>query len=339
MLISMQIITAYDNYIYKRGLSENICILYGLDWGESGKLIIPVKDIEGKVIFNKYRRNPIIESGPKYTYDTGSKSSVFGLQMLSKYKDAKVIITEGELDAVMVTDKMEPEFIGISSTGGCGTWNIEWNEHLQGRKVYICYDTDSPGVIGSIKVHQKIPQSKLMFLPNNVRLNPKDITELYQKSPSQFKETIAKMEISSEEIQEFTTESLLEKEKKKLQDYWLDKQNLFNKEKKDNYWVKTVLEHINNLHVFKPIKKKSFDGTDVEKAKATPIPNLIRFRQNKTKCIWHDDSTPSMTYYPETNTVHCFGCQKNGDAIDVYMQQHGATFKEAVNRLNNKENA
>lgn len=333
----MQIITAYNNYIFNRGLSEEICHLYGLNWGDSGKLIIPVKNIEGTVLFNKYRRNPLIESGPKYTYDSGSKSSVFGLQMLTRYKEAKVIICEGELDAVMVTDKMSPEFVGISSTGGCGTWNLEWNVYLENRQVFVCYDTDGPGVLGSLRVHQKIPDSKLMFLPQNLRLNPKDITELYQKSPSQFKETIYKMEREAEHIEKFTTDSILEKEKKILQDYWLDKKKNFDKEKKDNYWVKIILEHVNNLHIHKQIKKTKIEGTDVEKAKATPIPNLIKFRQNKSKCIWHDDSTPSMTYYPETNTVHCFGCRKNGDAIDVYMQLHGLTFKQAINRLNNKE--
>ena len=36
----------------------------------------------------------------------------------------------------------------------------------------------------------------------------------------------------------------------------------------------------------------------------------------KTRCLFHDDSTPSMTIYPD-NTFHCFGCGAHGDSYDL----------------------
>jgi len=30
-------------------------------------------------------------------------------------------------------------------------------------------------------------------------------------------------------------------------------------------------------------------------------------------CPFHDDSNPSFTVYPDTNTFHCFGCGMTGD--------------------------
>lgn len=36
-----------------------------------------------------------------------------------------------------------------------------------------------------------------------------------------------------------------------------------------------------------------------------------------TNCLFHDDSTPSMTIYPANNTFHCFGCSAHGDSYDL----------------------
>ena len=332
----MQIITAYNNFLFDRGLSEEMCEAYGLHWTTDGKLAIPVKDFNNKFLFNKYRRNPYLTTGAKYTYDAGSKSSLFGAQALSSKDVRGVFVCEGELDALLITDKFASYgMVGVSSTGGCGTWKEEWNEMLEGKQVYVLYDSDVPGIIGSLKVHQKIPGSKVLFLPKNIKFNPKDVTELHQQGPLQFKDEIHKMMHQYNVIQDFTAEPVLEKERVRLQNYWLEVLREFNKTKRDNYWVKIVQEHINNLHTYKPVAKhKRTGGEDVAVAKAHPIPDFVRFYRNKAKCIWHADDSPSLTYYPANNTVYCFGCQKAGDAIDVYMQIHGVPFKEAVKSLN-----
>lgn len=337
----MQIITAYKNFLIDRGLSEEICQAYGLQWMPDGRLAIPVKDFNNKFLFNKYRRNPYLTDGPKYTYDAGSKSSLFGAQALSSKDVHGVVVCEGELDALLISDKFTGyHIVGVSSTGGCGTWKEEWNEMLKDKQVFICYDSDPPGVIGAMKVHKKIPGSKIMFLPNNIKLHPKDTTELFQmlKHDVPFKEVFHQMMHHSYIIPEkmFTTESVLEGEKKDIQRYWLQVIQELNKTKTDNYWAKIILEHSNNLKTYSAITKKlkSTGAEDVGVAKNYKITDLLKFSKNKAKCIWHKDDSPSLTYYPHNNTVYCFGCQRAGDAIDVYMQIHSTSFKEAVKALN-----
>jgi DNA primase len=53
------------------------------------------------------------------------------------------------------------------------------------------------------------------------------------------------------------------------------------------------------------------------------------------RCPFHNDKTPSMQVYPETNTVHCFSsnCKLHGRAIDVIdfiMHHEGITKHEAI---------
>jgi DNA primase len=62
----------------------------------------------------------------------------------------------------------------------------------------------------------------------------------------------------------------------------------------------------------------------------------LKADKNKRLCCpFHNDKTPSMQVYPETNTVHCFSsnCKLHGKAIDVIdfiLHQEGITKHEAI---------
>ena len=52
-------------------------------------------------------------------------------------------------------------------------------------------------------------------------------------------------------------------------------------------------------------------------------------------CPFHDDKTPSMQVYPDTNTVYCFSgnCSKSGkpiDVIDFIMYKESITKHQAI---------
>lgn len=42
-------------------------------------------------------------------------------------------------------------------------------------------------------------------------------------------------------------------------------------------------------------------------------------QRGRIRCIWpdHEDRTPAMQVYLETNSVHCFACNKGGDVVEV----------------------
>ncbi len=53
----------------------------------------------------------------------------------------------------------------------------------------------------------------------------------------------------------------------------------------------------------------------------------------QAKCIHPGDDTPSLTFYPKTNSFHCFGCGASGDTINFVAFIHDIEFDEAVQKL------
>ena len=58
-------------------------------------------------------------------------------------------------------------------------------------------------------------------------------------------------------------------------------------------------------------------------------------RNKRINCPFHNDKTPSMQVYPETNTVYCFSsnCKSHGkaiDQIDFIMHKENCTKHEAI---------
>lgn len=57
-------------------------------------------------------------------------------------------------------------------------------------------------------------------------------------------------------------------------------------------------------------------------------------KNKKACCPYHSEDTPSFIYNKNNYNFHCFGCQKNVDIIDVFMEK-GATYIEAAEKLFN----
>jgi hypothetical protein len=47
----------------------------------------------------------------------------------------------------------------------------------------------------------------------------------------------------------------------------------------------------------------------------------------------HNDDNPSLIVYGETNSFHCFGCNKGWNVIDFVMYMDGCDFVSAVKKL------
>ena len=55
----------------------------------------------------------------------------------------------------------------------------------------------------------------------------------------------------------------------------------------------------------------------------------IGLRHRNALCISHNDSNPSLHFWPSTNTCHCFACGWGGDNIDLVMKRENLSFTEA----------
>ena len=49
-------------------------------------------------------------------------------------------------------------------------------------------------------------------------------------------------------------------------------------------------------------------------------------------CPHHNEKTPSWIYNPKENKFHCFGCNRNTDIIDAFMES-GMTYIESLQKL------
>ncbi len=58
--------------------------------------------------------------------------------------------------------------------------------------------------------------------------------------------------------------------------------------------------------------------------------NIVINKNGQCLCPFHEDKTPSLKIYPETNTYHCFGCGKNGDAIQFIEDKENITKHQAI---------
>ncbi|WP_373514186.1 CHC2 zinc finger domain-containing protein [Persicitalea sp.] len=53
----------------------------------------------------------------------------------------------------------------------------------------------------------------------------------------------------------------------------------------------------------------------------------------KILCPFHEEKTPSLYLYPNTNTYYCFGCGKHGDVIHFYAGFCQLEYKKAMHEL------
>ena len=53
----------------------------------------------------------------------------------------------------------------------------------------------------------------------------------------------------------------------------------------------------------------------------------------KTVCPFHDDTNPSLYFWPETQTWKCFGCGQGGSVFHFIMEACHLNFPDAVREL------
>lgn len=73
----------------------------------------------------------------------------------------------------------------------------------------------------------------------------------------------------------------------------------------------------------------------IREAKQVPVTNFIATAPGSGSsklhtCPLHEDKTPSLKYYKDTNSFYCFGCKRGGDVITFVKELYKVDFKEAL---------
>jgi hypothetical protein len=95
----------------------------------------------------------------------------------------------------------------------------------------------------------------------------------------------------------------------------------------DNYIAKLSDKQYRSLHIMNIIHGK-FDRITKKSKKTIFInDNLsiikvalhygLKVKGNKVTCPFHKDKDPSLVFYVDTNSFHCFGCKVSGDVITL----------------------
>jgi DNA primase len=304
-------INILHDWLNRRGITQDVIDMFGISSFEHpqiGECIrIPISNTH-----NKYRRHPLDERKPKYLYDSGGKVTLYGLSHLTAVH-THVLITEGEADCLVAWSNNIP---AVTSTGGAMSFQEEWATLLAPYDVTLCFDNDDAGAEGMVRVLKYLPQAKVLLLPERTGL--KDISD-YVAQGGDLHQLMANAR------QYLSMEDVLEDRDKR--------KGILLPIRFHNAYVdahRQKEERATNTTTDK------YTGTDrVLRAKSYPLQNLIPFTRNKAVCPWHHEKTPSLAYYPKTNSAYCFGaCGKPYDSIEAYRLLHNCSFKKAVDELN-----
>jgi hypothetical protein len=254
-------------YLKEHGINKETIAKFDLTWDEDF-LNIPIRDVNGAVIWIKHRNlkfNPKNPESSKYKNDSGSTAALFNID---KYKDNGVLVlAEGEMDAIRLAQENIP---AVSVTAGAETFNRELGQQLEGKTVYICYDTDGGGIKGTRKVLEFLPNAKVVTLP----LEIKDTSDYFQDNHDRKdfinlvkKALPGKQWLTLNPIEEYSTITI---------------RKLYEKEYPDEEFIIDKFVPTEGIIMFSGDAGvgKSFMGLEVAKAVSNNVPFLNHFAVN-----------------------------------------------------------
>lgn len=315
-----------ERYISPEVIKESGLYLYRKE------LSIPVRDVDGKLLFYKHRRSFKTDKGIKYRYDKGATAALFGAETLKNIKQGElVVVVEGEADSLAMRSL---GYHSVSSTGGAGTWRPEWSSLLAPFDVVFLYDADKAGVEGVLKAAQA--HGKIAWCPVEYGKDPTDVivsghTDSLKKAIADAKRYLIPSQEDTHRLEALKSLQgvLLKERAEKLADPSKTPFHIDIALK----WVDVEIQKEKDTLLLESKKVENGELKDkITRARTYPIKNLVKVnRQRKAKCLWHDDANPSIHIYPDH--AYCFVCGKRVNAIDVYMRLNNCSFKEAVEYL------
>lgn len=321
-------------WLLNRKISEETLTRFNIHENSQGEIAIPIGE------YNKYRKNPFETShNPRYRYDPGATVVLYNAEALNHPNDELIVITEGEFDALVL------ESVGIhacTSTGGATSFQKEWGELFKDKtNISICLDADEAGLKGAIKIQQIIPHAGIVILPNKGGV--KDVTDYFKEhSLADFLKIPATTYWIPQDLEPPYNQDEVEKKFEEIRnasERMLEEGRLDPGARHIELMKIILFDKYENLKMLRRNSNKQRDESflsDVERAKQVSIQQFVKFKAGYAPCLFHNEKTASMYYYPKNNRYKCYGCGEHGSVVDIVMKQRGIGFKEAVKFLNNQ---
>lgn len=94
------------------------------------------------------------------------------------------------------------------------------------------------------------------------------------------------------------------------------------------------MEKKKNINAVLKNHKEFGSSENLEKAKSYPIEQLIDFNKGGfAKCLWHNEKSGSLKWYPKRNKAHCFAGCGDFDSIDAYQKINNVDLTAAIKAL------
>ena len=170
----------------KRGIREETCRRYGYELSDDNKYqIAPYYDTSGRLVAQKLRTR---DKNFSITGDA-KKMGLFGAQ-LARRGGKMIVITEGEIDAMSVSQAMGNTWPAVSLPSGAQNLqplkdSLEFLESYE--KVVLCFDNDEPGHTATEAVLGLLSPGKAYVVDLG---DTKDANELLKIDPGKLRQAI-----------------------------------------------------------------------------------------------------------------------------------------------------
>jgi len=169
---------------------------FGVTWNDE-TITIPIYDEDGKLAYCKFRHLNPEHGKAKFTFEKGGQPSLFCSHKIAKH--GSVVLCEGEPDCMRLWQEKIP---AVTGTGGVATFSQKMVDHLKGKVVYLCLDSDKAGRSEIEKYCELLEANqittKIVELPEDF----KDISEYLTKNTKADFVQLMKDSITLEEWQE-----------------------------------------------------------------------------------------------------------------------------------------
>lgn len=157
-------------YFNDRGISSRAVDAYLLGWNpKNRRYSVPCYDEKGQCWGIQYRASYAGQE-PKYTSETGSfNRRLFNARVFSNGRLAYVLIVEGPLDAIALTDLGFPAIAKFDGNQAYHAWEVKWNKFLNALDRIIIPDNDDNGELIAISKLNDIANSRIHRLPEGVK--------------------------------------------------------------------------------------------------------------------------------------------------------------------------